>query len=87
MSLTNRPYAYWGRPAYAHFYYFSTPLRQWWKFKGLIRWPNMPRSLEHRILRALDVFLWYTSYWWRRRVKLARRRVRELRRRGPLPLP
>jgi hypothetical protein len=74
-----RRYQYWGRPAYGHFYYFSTPLKQWYKFKGLIHWPNMPRPVERRILRALDVFLFYTGYWGRyRRRKL--NYLRQLRR-------
>jgi hypothetical protein len=31
------------------------------KFKGLIRWPNVARPSERWILRALDVFLFYTG--------------------------
>lgn len=67
-----RRYQYWGRPAYGHFYYFSTPLKQWYKFKGLIHWPNMPRPVERWILRALDVFLFYTGYWGRYRRRMLR---------------
>jgi hypothetical protein len=63
-------YRWWGRPGYEHFYYFSTPLWRWWKFKGLIHWPRMPRPVEHRALRALDVFLHYTGYAGRYRRRL-----------------
>ena len=69
-------YRYWGRPGYEHFYYFGTPLTRWWKFKGLIHWPTMPRPVERRALRALDVFLHYSGYEGRYR----RRRLESLRR-------
>jgi hypothetical protein len=63
-------YRWWGQPAYGYFYYFSTPLRRWWRFKGLIHWPRMPRPVEHRALRALDVFLHYTNYTGRYRRRM-----------------
>ena len=67
-----------GPPAYEHFHYFTTPLKQWYKFKGLIRWPTMPRAIERPILRALDLFLHYTNYRgrFRRRVLRHWRRTR-----------
>lgn len=72
-------YAWWGRPGYEYFYYFSTPLWRWWKFKGLIGWPAMPRSVEHRTLRVLDVFLHYSGYTGRYRRRMLRY-LRQLRR-------
>jgi hypothetical protein len=80
-----RPYRYWGRPGcYEHFYYFTTPLWRWWRFKGLIRWPHMPRPVERRVLRALDVFLHYTGYAgrYRRRMLKHYRQMRTIQGRG-----
>src|ERR1700730_16375278 len=78
-------YRWWGRPGYEHFYYFSTPLWRWWKFKGRL-WPTMPRSVERRILRALDVFLTYSGYvprYRRRKLEYLRQLRRERRDLGP----
>ena len=48
--------------------------------QGAIRWPRMPRPVERRILRVLDVFLHYTGYagrYRRRMLKALRQQRRE----------